>query len=116
MLRFLTTLATLVVIASAITLAQTPTFQSVSIQPATTGQIGIQFGRGSFTARTSTLIELIEEANAIQLSVLDTGPGIVVWYGDLLLRGSNQSPFRIACWLHAFMTFRSTFTALPCGE
>jgi len=74
MLRFLTTLATIVVIASAGTLAQTPTFQSVSIQPATTGQIGIEFGRGRFTARTSTLIELIEEAHGLREEEIFGGP------------------------------------------
>ena len=62
MLRFLTVLAIVGVGLSASTLAQTPAFQIVSIQPATTGQIGIQFGRGSFTARTSTLLELIERS------------------------------------------------------
>ena len=74
MLRSLTILATLVVIASAGTLAQTPTFQSVSIQPATTGQIGIQFGRGSFSARTSTLLELIEEAHGLRGEEIFGGP------------------------------------------
>jgi uncharacterized protein (TIGR03435 family) len=74
MLRTLTILATLVVIASAGTRAQTPTFHSVSIQPATTGQIGIQFGRGSFTARTSTLVELIEEAYGFREHEIFGGP------------------------------------------
>jgi uncharacterized protein (TIGR03435 family) len=74
MVRFLTILATLVVIASARTPAQTPTFRSVSIQPATTGQIGIEFGRGSFIARTSTLIELIEEAYGLRDEEIFGGP------------------------------------------
>lgn len=74
MLRFLAIVAILVVILSARILAQTPTFRSVSIQPATTGQIGIEFGRGSFTARTSTLIELIEEAYDLKDSEILGGP------------------------------------------
>jgi uncharacterized protein (TIGR03435 family) len=73
-LRFLTILATLVVVASVSTRAQTPAFQSVSIQPATTGQIGIEFGRGSFIARTSTLIELIEEAYGLREEEIFGGP------------------------------------------
>ena len=74
MLRLSTIAAILVAILSASTLAQTPTFQSVSIQPATTGQIGIQFGRGSFIARTSTLIELIEEAYGFREEEIFGGP------------------------------------------
>ena len=75
MLRFLTILASLVVIASAsIRAQQTPTFQSVSIQPATTGRIGIEFGRGTFIARTSTLIELIEEAYGLREEEIFGGP------------------------------------------
>ena len=74
-MRFLTLLASLVVIASASTRAQqAPTFQSVSIQPATTGQIGIEFGRGLFIARTTTLIELIEAAHGIREEELFGGP------------------------------------------
>jgi uncharacterized protein (TIGR03435 family) len=64
-LRFLATVATLVVV-SASALAQTPTFQSVSIQPANTGQIGIEFSRRALIARTSTLVELIEWAHDLR--------------------------------------------------
>lgn len=74
MLRFLTIVLIVGVILSASTLAQTPTFQSISIQPATTGQIGIEFGRGRFTARTSTLIELIEEAYGFREEEIFGGP------------------------------------------
>ena len=74
MLRLLTIAVIVAGILSASTLAQTPTFQSVSIQPTTTGQIGMEFGRGSFIARTSTLIELIEEAYGFREEEIFGGP------------------------------------------
>lgn len=74
MLRTLPIVATLVVIASAGTRAQAPAFHIVSIQPATAGQIGIQFERGSFIARTSTLVELIEEAYGFREHEIFGGP------------------------------------------
>jgi len=74
MLRLVTIVATLVVLLSMGARAQTPAFQSVSIQPATTGQIGIEFLRGGFVARTSTLIELIEEAYGVRDEQIFGGP------------------------------------------
>ncbi len=62
------TLATLVFLASAgMVQAQAPqtplpTFQSVSIEPSTGGLIGVEFTPQRFTARTTTLAELIGEA------------------------------------------------------
>jgi uncharacterized protein (TIGR03435 family) len=77
MLRFLATIATLVVLLATGAPAQRPTFQSVSIQPATTGQIGMRFGRGTFIARTSTLVELIEEAYGVRAEEILGGPAWV---------------------------------------
>jgi uncharacterized protein (TIGR03435 family) len=71
--RSVLTVATLVVL-SVGPRAQTPAFQSVSIQPATTGQIGIEFLRGTFIARTSTLIELIEQAYGFREEEIFGGP------------------------------------------
>jgi uncharacterized protein (TIGR03435 family) len=73
MLRF-ATVGILIVLLSHGARAQVRTFQSVSIQPATTGQIGIEFLRGTFIARTSTLIEIIEEAYGLREEEIFGGP------------------------------------------
>lgn len=108
MLRFLATVATLIVILSASTLAQTPTFQTVSIQPATTGQIGIQFGRGSFTARTSTLVELIEEAYGLKEWEIFGGPDWVRTdrFTIRATTAADTTPDQMRLMLHALLADR----------
>ena len=74
------TLAALVFLASAVSIdaqapqAPLPTFQTASIEPSTGGLIGVEFTPQRFTARTTTLAELIGEAYGLKPWEIFGGP------------------------------------------
>ena len=51
-----------------------PAFQSVSIEPSTSGLIDVQFAANRFTAKAATLAELIEQAYAVNAWQVIGGP------------------------------------------